>query len=54
MAAPDVTSSDRPRTPNQSVIREEEAIYRLVAENAEELIRLNDLTGKCIYASPSV
>jgi PAS domain S-box-containing protein len=54
MAAPDVTPGDRRREPSQSATRDEEAIYRLVAENAEELIRLNDLTGRCLYASPSV
>ena len=54
MAAPDVTPRDQHRKPSPSGSREEDAIYRLVAENATEMIRLHDLAGHCIYASPSV
>jgi PAS domain S-box-containing protein len=44
--------ADRGR--NQRSLRESEELFRLLAENASDLIYLIDLEGRTVYASPSV
>jgi PAS domain S-box-containing protein len=44
--------ADRKR--NQRSLRESEELFRLLAENASDLIYLMDLEGRTVYASPSV
>jgi PAS domain S-box-containing protein len=39
---------------SERTLREREELYRMLTENANDFIRLHDLDGRSIYASPSV
>jgi len=45
--------TERRRAATETAFRRSEALYRLIAENTQDLIALVDLQFKCIYASPS-
>ena len=54
MANHAATRAESERPASKEAGRADDAIYRLVAENVDELIRVLDLEGRCVYATASV
>ena len=54
MANSDITRSQSEGKQDKEAARQGEELYRLLAENSNDLIRLHQLDGRSVYASPSV
>ncbi|MDB5311611.1 MAG: Blue-light-activated protein [Gemmataceae bacterium] len=54
MADPDLSQNGAGRKQAEEVLRERDELFRVLTDHANDFIRLHDLDGRSVYASPSV